>query len=388
MEIDQKTKFDYLYTIRGFKKIESDLEETTLKRMGERLSTTSIPNIQDYSLPPITMNEVKSRVKSMRKQIFPQVGLQVESFVPEAKLNNQEWDEILNKIINKQRQLRALYSLGKINDDKINEEMRKVYLDNSKRVNVFDIPVLEDSGASPIIGESMEGPKIMLGHKGMDFLRKMPILAEIISLGTKDLNELAIATYAHELTHLLVNRHKGVVENFYDYEMMSVFKEKQAIYFYDKSEDKHLYKIWEICRLKNIRKALNAYEESSDEYERRENLKYIQGPLYAELLFDKYINGTPAEKKMIDNEISNILNGHSTVRTVLDKLGITLDDEAIERYFKRVEGYVEEMKKYEKPKTRATETPYDDARIAQGVTDTDSRSLTQSIDKPKKDIEE
>ena len=92
--------------------------------------------------------------------------------------------------------------------------MRKVYLDNSKRVNVFDIPVLEDSEASPIIGESMEGPKIVLGNKGMDFLRKMPILAEIISLGTKDLNELAIATYAHELTHLLVNRHKGVVENF------------------------------------------------------------------------------------------------------------------------------------------------------------------------------
>ena len=105
MDIDKKLLFDLTYTKRGFEKIESDLEETTLKRMGERLSTTSIPNIQDYSLPPITMNEVKSRVKSMRKQIFPQVGLQVESFVPEAKLNNQEWDEILNKIINKQKQL-------------------------------------------------------------------------------------------------------------------------------------------------------------------------------------------------------------------------------------------------------------------------------------------
>ena len=27
MEIDQKTKFDYLYTRRGFKKIESEIEE-------------------------------------------------------------------------------------------------------------------------------------------------------------------------------------------------------------------------------------------------------------------------------------------------------------------------------------------------------------------------
>ena len=123
MEIDQKTKFDYLYTIRGFKKIESDLEETTLKRMGERLSTTSIPNIQDYSLPPITMNEVKSRVKSMRKQLFPQVGLQVDSFVPELVLHNKEWDEVFNKVITKEKQLAFLYEQGKINDDQINKGM-------------------------------------------------------------------------------------------------------------------------------------------------------------------------------------------------------------------------------------------------------------------------
>ena len=37
---------------------------------------------------------------------------------------------------------------------------------------------------------------------------------------------------------------------------MSVFKEKQAIYYYDKSEDKHLYKIWEIKRLKIYRQRL------------------------------------------------------------------------------------------------------------------------------------
>lgn len=386
MDIDQKTKFDYLYTRRGFKKIESDFEDTALKRLNERLSKIDVSG--DYNLPTITMNDVKSEVKSMRKQLFPQVGLQVDSFVPEAEFHNDAWNKILKKMMEKQRQLSFLYSKGLIGDDKVNEEMEKEYLKHSTKINVFEIPIIESPDNGSTIAERLGGPAILLGNKTKEFLRKMPVFAEAIFFGTKDLNELAIATYAHELTHFLVDRHKSVIENYYDYEMMSVFKEKQAIYYYDKSEDKHLYKIWEIKRLKNIQTAIKDYFESSDEYDRKKDLMYIQGPLYAEMLFNKYINGTPAEKKMIDNEISNILNGHSTVRTVLDKLGITLDDEAIERYFKKVEGYVEEMRKYEKPKTRATETPYDDDRIAQGVTNANSRQLTPSIDKIKKDIEE
>ena len=43
----KKTKFDYLYTRRGFKKIESDLEDTALKRLNERLSKIDVS--RDYN---------------------------------------------------------------------------------------------------------------------------------------------------------------------------------------------------------------------------------------------------------------------------------------------------------------------------------------------------
>ena len=86
--------------------------------------------------------------------------------------------------------------------------------------------------------------------------------------------------------------------------------------------------------------------------------------------------------------MARVFNGNSTIKEMLAHLGITLNKEDIDRYMKKVQGYAEEMKKYEKPRTRATGTPYSDERIAQGVADADGRSLTETQDKDKKNKDE
>ena len=389
MNIQNRNVKKLMYAKLGFTSFNLEMEAEEIDRIEEELEHMTLLEAKDYDLPRKNLKEITAELRGLRKKLFDQIGMQVDSYPLEYELLSGKFTEATKGLMSTVNKIKLLFAQRKITTDaQINAEMKKEYKRGCVKKNVLDIPILEDPDSYPTEARCVKGPMVLAGNATKEFVSDMPVLAEGIYLGTKELNELAIGTYAHELTHLLVDRHKRVVGNYLNDEILSVFKEKEAMYLYDQSEDKHLYKIWEVCRLRNIKDNIKLYREATDEYDRREHLRYIQSSLYSGILFDKYINGTDEEKKKIKAEMARVFNGNSTIKEMLNHLGITLNKEDIDRYMKKVQGYAEEMKKYEKPRTRATGTPYSDERIAQGVADADGRSLTETQDKDKKNIDE
>ena len=382
MDEKKRREKDQIYIKLGIDSFMRDLDEKELDRINQELQSISLCQGHDYDLPVRPLEEMIAATKVLKDKIFEKLDLDVTSFPQEVDLEEKPTpmiDEMIKRLT------------VPINDTTpIIDVFKRAYELDIKKTNVFDIPVTGDPSKYSTFGKSRKGPVVIPQDKTVSkqFLREMPVLGEEIFLGTKEPTELIIGLYAHEITHMLVDRHKRVVKNYYYDELLPIFKEKEAMYEYDQSPDKHLYKIWEIARLRNLRDELESYKGAVDEYDKRESLKYIQSSLYAGILFDKYISANPAQRKNMRKIMKKVFNGELAVKKMLNTLGITLKKENIDAYLKKVESYAEKMKKYEKPKTRATEIPYDDERIAQGVTDADSKTLTQNTDKTRKDIEE
>lgn len=387
MDIQNRNLKKIMYAKLGFTSFNLEMAVEEIDRIEKELEHMTLLEAKDYALPRKNLKEITAALRGLRKKLFEQVGMQVDSYPLEYELLSCKFTEATKGLISKVKQINFLFGQRKITDAQINAEMKKEYNKGCIKRNILDIPLLEDPDSYSTEARCVKGPMVIVGNATKEFVSDMPVLAEGIYLGTKELNELAIGTYAHELTHLLVDRHKRVVGNYLNDEILSIFKEKEAMYLYDQSEDKHLYKIWEVCRLRNVKDNIKLYREATDEYDKREHLRYIQSSLYSGILFDKYVNGTEVEKKKIKTEMARVFNGNSTIKEMLNHLGITLNKEDIDRYMKKVQGYAEEMKKYEKPRTRATGTPYSDERIAQGVADADGKALTETQEKDKKDVE-
>lgn len=145
-----------------------------------------------------------------------------------------------------------------------------------------------------------------------------------IELG-EQLTKLSVGTLVHEVAHLQQEHHIGYAEDFLNKEIISIFLEKVAALEMDPTGE--LLKISEKLRFNDV---LAHYSElianngkistPSDV----ESLLYINSTLYAEKLFDMYLNERKQKNKdKYFYEIQDVFDGKITVEELIRGRDIT-----------------------------------------------------------------
>ncbi len=174
-----------------------------------------------------------------------------------------------------------------------------------------------------------------------DFLKRMVISYRGITL-PEQITELTESSYVHELTHTQLGQ-KGIIKNYYNSEILSIFLEILNVYESSKSEK--LLGLQDAIRLTELYDALYSLEEqakgvaSIDKDTLINYSKYSESIIKAYGLFINYYYGSPALRKYILNSIQNIFDGNLCLEELLDEfeLGIdqVLDDNRLIKYFTR-----------------------------------------------------
>ena len=331
MNNDENLKITFVKL--GFDREKSNLEKLDFDKIKNKLSYIELEEPGSIKLPQLSLNEIKQKTKNYTDTFLKPNDLMVDTFD----------DETVNKLSGN-----ALYVWKKINElnktnitnDQFANSILKLYKNGSKRKNVFAVPVKETIGHS-MIGSANKGPIFVINYN--DFLKKVPIYAESIVIGNNK-SLLSVGTYMHEITHLLVDRHKGVVKNYFNDEFLTIFMEKAIVDYYDKTNNKKFIKASEIQRLSYVKYLIDNLEKEETKFD---CYKYTQSTFYAGLLFDKFSNSNDDGKEKIMQEIKSIMVGKSTVDDLIKAEDLKLDEKAIFNYIDKVAQY---QKEYENEK--------------------------------------
>ena len=207
-----------------------------------------------------------------------------------------------------------------------------------RRINPFSLPVRFNSNS---IIESMVVENITFINVD-EFLNRMQVSFKEIILPSQ-IHELTESSYVHEITHTQVVHQKGIIRNYYNSEIPSIFLELLNIHESEKSDKllplqdairlRELYDI--LYRLQSHAKGVT--DESEDTLV--DSTKYAVSIIKAYSLFVEYYYGTPAIKKYILTCIQNILDGNLQLEELLDEFEITidnsLDNPQLTKYFLR-----------------------------------------------------
>ena len=319
----------------GFDERKSQVAKFNKDRIQKRLEQISLPESGTIPLEVTTLDEVKTETKKLVSTLYQGVGLRIDLFEDESQKPNQE-------LIRESQRLNMLYKLGKITIADVTNNMLKMYQRIAKKAKIFDIPIKPAEGMDSMQGQTTKGPLIMIGDT-VTMAKETPIYMESIYLGDK-YDKLSIGTYMHEITHALLDRHKGVVENYYNDEFLSIFMEIVSVDQIDTSSNNFLVKCSEVYRLANVKKLLgkvDMYKESSPNY--KDSLKYIQSSLYAGILFDKYSKATDVQKKAVLDQIKLVLNGKIKLNDFIKNQQLTIEGEEVFEYIDKIERYATEL---------------------------------------------
>lgn len=189
-----------------------------------------------------------------------------------------------------------------------------------RTISPYEIPVNLIKGHS-MVGETQK-PIIVAQLPGFKENVKIPY-SEVL-LGD-NLTDLSIATYVHELGHILTESIPGYATDFYNKEVISIFLEKLAALELDSTGT--LLKISERMRFAHLYQMIKSLKKQSTlGFEQSlANSVYVNSTLLATCLFDKYQNGTLEEQKDIISSIQQVFDGQITVEDLLTAQGITLD---------------------------------------------------------------
>ena len=185
-------------------------------------------------------------------------------------------------------------------------------------VRVTDIPVYLNIGGSKngyVTTTYLYGNKIM----EEEYFKKLPVCVREIGI-EGNCDEDAQCIYVHEMTHALVNRHKGNIRNLLNNEALSIFMEKVAARDIDQSGD--------LLEMKNLRRILQNKQcmLARELFEfREERFKdvlsdgtYIISTLHATALFDTYSKGSNKVRNEIDREVGHVFTGEEVLEDVFN----------------------------------------------------------------------
>ena len=159
-----------------------------------------------------------------------------------------------------------------------------------------------------------------------EFLKHMKIFFKSIELGHKT-NDMTGVCYVHEIVHTQLESIKGIVKDYYNSELLSIFIE--LVYAYEKGvvllretlKNRINMFLTEFHSLYNF---LNSKDITEDGlWHNVIACKYIVSTVKAFHLFCNYYVGDDIEKNSILWEIQSVFSGRKSLEDVLDILGIT-----------------------------------------------------------------
>lgn len=319
------------------------LNDLNFRNLLNSLSQITLPNYNEYELEQYSLDRIIKEVKSLSEEILKGVNMKVPFFI-------YEYDENENRdLLRMYNKLNTLANIGILTEEQYIMNVTNYFIQNTTKRSVFGIPIeqVEFSTSSGLLeGKILEGP-CMISYETLDglikFVKKVGPLNERVYLGKKT-NSLTVGSYIHEIVHCLLDRNKGIVENYFYDEFLSIFIEKVAIDLNNKSDNKTDLKIAEMIRLKDMQELLKDFlSNKSSVEEKYDIIKYIQSGILAGLLFDKYEKTSKEGKEKILIKVRDVLNGKAKIQSIIDDEKLSIDDAKI--YFNKIKGYIQEFNK-------------------------------------------
>ena len=190
----------------------------------------------------------------------------------------------------------------------------------------FSIPIVEEEIKRVFSGSVIE----FFADEISQILFKGIILSSLYT-------EQTSVSYVHEITHTQLDSMPGIVSEYYNSEVSSIFLEL----LYSHSTNENLLRLNDSNRiLELINMIITVLTESKDERDRLlEASKYICSTLKAINLFIKYYYGSNAIKKDILTNIQKVFSGNLSLEEMLSKYDITYessqDENTLKKYFTR-----------------------------------------------------
>ena len=160
-----------------------------------------------------------------------------------------------------------------------------------------------------------------------ELLPRLKILFNKIILAKKP-TTISVTSYIHEIMHSQLESHKGIVKNYYDGEVLSVFFE--LLYAYENKSNYHLLLAFRINEIFNHFNNMYLFQtgepgdlpEKYEFYDFCSSGKYLLSDLKAFSLLDKYLNGSWVEKRNILIRLQCVLDGLISTSNFLEDYDI------------------------------------------------------------------
>ncbi len=185
------------------------------------------------------------------------------------------------------------------------------------KIKVHNLPISYQSG------NSMEGKvnKLIIYCKNIELLKKYKIIFSGIILGS-DFNYLSPFILIHEQIHSLLERNKGVIENYYNSELLPILMESIGAYTHNN-----------ILADLIIKNRLYLCEHDKKKLQKEKDdlkvNKYLNSSFLAYYLFDIYISYNRLIKNEMLEKIEKVLDGSLQLEEFLKLYDATYENSQI-----------------------------------------------------------
>ncbi len=289
-----RSQFDMKLRLYGYKGLDkSQLSKQSYIETQELIKSLDLPSTEDMDDLVINSRNLPRYSRKIINGLFPDLNRDIRVIT-----------------INDYYQTALKLQKGQLSVNDYLETLQKV----SYRSDAVTSPITFSPNHLCTVAETVK-PMALIDNDV--YLDRLPILVSGYNIGEIKLSRLGIIAHLHEVTHALLERNKGSVQDYYKSELLSTLMEKIAAEEIDKTSI--LLSKQNIYRYEYLKQCL---EKPNDV----ETHKYLLSTLLAEVLYAKYEKGTIAYKNHILAQISKILSGELILEEFLTSEGITLDN--------------------------------------------------------------
>ena len=160
------------------------------------------------------------------------------------------------------------------------------------------------------------------------FLRNMKLFFKSIELG-RQTNEMSSVCYVHEIIHTQLESLKGIVREYYNSEVLSIFME--LLYADEKSPElfretlKNRINLF-LLEFNNLFTYLNGETKEEGKWYNIVACKYIVSTLKAFNLYDKYLKEDEIGKSNMLWLFQKVISGNKSLEEILKELDVTYEN--------------------------------------------------------------
>lgn len=178
----------------------------------------------------------------------------------------------------------------------------------NKNRNPFRIPIFQIRGEDDFYGMLREtisvGDEITIAYRNMEL--------------SKNITEISALSYTHEITHTQLNHMRGLIRNFHNIEVLSIFNE--TLHAFEKQDGERLLRIHDKRRLEDLKEILILLKSPKKENEEVliEASTYCISTLQAYHMFIMYYYGDKETRSFILHQIQRVFDGEITLDEILE----------------------------------------------------------------------